>query len=500
MQPLPIVGGFSAIVPKTAFPNLLQDAAVRQVWLDHPVKMSDTDDGDDIDDIEDFDSEPSNTEWRAAIQLDDIGEEVDGEGVTVAVLDTGVTETEDLDGRIVERVDFTRNQDGFDQYGHGTHMTGIIAGDGASSDGRWAGVAPDADIISIKVAEWDGATDVSTVLAALQWVAAHGNDLGIRVLNLSFGTDSTQAYRQDPLNYAVQRVWNSGILVVAAAGNRGPSEKSISKPGDDPNVLTVGAAYLHGTAATEDDEVAEFSSRGPTPDGFAKPDLVAPGTTIVSTRAPDSTVDALRPAARVGTSYFKGTGTSQAAAIVSGVAALMFEVDPTLDPNTAKAILMGTTDPALAGAKGAGTGLIDAAAAVRAARLGVESEPASNHNPLASDGLGSLDESRGSLRVHADLDGDGVPEPVQGEIDVLGRAWDRLEFTDNNAWSARGWASSPWFSLVRRSPGWTVHGTSSPSWAGMGWTAKNWSAKNWSDYDGDPEAWPAKNWSAFLWN
>ncbi len=496
-QQLPIVGGFSASVPRRAFSALLHHSGIRRVWLDHPVKMADVD-GDD--DIEEFDSKPPNTEWRAAIGLTKVGDDVDGEDVTVAVLDTGISQTEDLGDRVVERVDFTRNGDGYDQYGHGTHMTGIIAGDGASSGGRWAGVAPDADVISIKVAEWDGSTDVSTVLAALQWVAVHGDDLGVRVLNLSFGTDSVQTYRQDPLNHAVQRVWKAGILVVVAAGNRGPSEASIAKPGDSPHALTVGAAYLHGTVATEDDEVAEFSSRGPTPDGFPKPDLVAPGTTIVSTRARGTTIDELRPAARVGEHYFKGTGTSQAAAIVSGVAALMFDVEPSLDPDTVKAILMGTTDPSLAGAKGGGTGLVNAAAAVRAARLGLESEPPMNHALSLSDGHGSLEESRGSLRVYADLNDDGVPEPVEGEVDVLGREWDPRAFANDYAWSAQGWAASPWSSLVRRSPGWSGRETTPRSWGGMGWSAKNWSAKNWSSYDGDPQAWPAKNWSALLWN
>src|SRR5206468_1531885 len=134
-----------------------------------------------------------------------------------------------------------------------------------------------ADIVSVKVAGWNGSTDVSEVIAGLQWVYFNHGQYNIRVLNLSFGTDSTQSYSIDPLDYAVEKVWQSGVLVVVAAGNRGASgSQSINKPGDDPFVLTVGGADLKNTCSLFDDSLASFSSRGPTADGFSKPDLVAP--------------------------------------------------------------------------------------------------------------------------------------------------------------------------------------------------------------------------------
>ena len=149
-----------------------------------------------------------------------------------------------------------------------------------------------------------------------------------------------QPYALDPLDAAVERAWAAGITVVVSAGNRGSGIGTINKPGDDPYVITVGAADLNGTTDRSDDQVAPFSSRGPTQDGFEKPDLVAPGITIVSTRSVGSTIDQQHPDAVVDANYFKGTGTSQAAAIVSGVVALMYDVNPSLKPNQVKGMLL----------------------------------------------------------------------------------------------------------------------------------------------------------------
>src|SRR5207253_3938343 len=174
-----------------------------------------------------------------------------------------------------------------DRFGHGTHVAGIIAGSGAESDGHWAGVAPGAKLVSLKVAGPDGATDVSVVLAALQWIVSNRDAYHIGVVNLSFGTDGTQSYAVDPLDYAVERAWKAGIVVVAAAGNNGGlAGQEITKPGDDPYVVTVGAAATGDDPGNGDDTVAPFSSLGTTEDGFAKPDLVAPGISIASLRAP----------------------------------------------------------------------------------------------------------------------------------------------------------------------------------------------------------------------
>ena len=261
----------------------------------------------------------------------------DGEGTGVAVVDTGIAAGGDLAGQVAAVVDLTAEKDGVDRYGHGTFVAGLIAGTGASSAGAVRGVAPGAHLVSVKVAGRDGSTDLVTVLAGLQWVVDHRNDYGIRVLNLSLGVSSAEDYRTNPLNIAVERVWNAGIVVVAAAGNDGTAPGTITKPGDDPLVVTAGASDDRTTAAVNDDALAPFSGAGPTAsNGVAKPDLVAPGTSVVSLRVAGSTIDQAVPSARIGEHYFKGSGTSFSAALVSGAAAVVLTRDASLTPNQVK--------------------------------------------------------------------------------------------------------------------------------------------------------------------
>lgn len=478
---LPIIGAFSARLPASALAELAESDSVGLVWGDGRIRMSSTS-------TSGYDSAAPNTAWRQSIRLTQVEGSYNGAGVTVAVLDTGVTPTADLDGRLLARVDLTPDHDGWDRYGHGAHMAGIISGNGATSAGQWRGVAPGSNLVSVKVAGTDGSTDVSVVIAGMQWVLENRYQYNVRVLNLAFGTDSTQSYSIDPLNYAVEQVWFSGILVVASAGNRGPDANTVNKPGDDPFVVTVGAADLKGTTERWDDVVAPFSSWGLTPDGFAKPDLVAPGITIVSTRAPGSTIDSLHPDARLGDYFFKGTGTSQAAAIVSGVAALMFQANPWLTPDLAKAALLHSAYKLPTYRAGGGAGLVDASGAVQAAKNWGGIAPA-NVGLVPSTGLGSLEASRGSFHVYTDVNGDGMWEPVVGEIDVLGQPW------TSTSWSALSWSTSVWCSLTSVSPGWESTSWSSTSWSGTMWSATSWSATSWS-----ATTWSATTWSADVWS
>jgi serine protease AprX len=462
---LPILGGFSATVPGSALADVAGSSSVGLVWGDGEIAMSSSP-------TSLYNRLAPNTAWRQSIRLNQVDGIYDGAGVAVALLDTGVTESDDLGDRLLARVDLTPEHDGFDRYGHGTHMSGIIAGTGAASDGQWTGVAPGADLVSVKVAGPDGSTDVSTVIAGLQWVVANRTTYNIRVLNLAFGTDSDQSYGIDPLDYAVEQAWFSGILVVASAGNRGPSGKTINKPGDDPFVLTVGAADNHGTPDRSSTTVATFSSWG-SPGGFSKPDIIAPGITVVSLRDPGSTIDTLYPDARIGDSYFKGTGTSQAAAIVSGVAALMFQANPWLTPDLAKGVLVKTAYRNGNYGHGAGAGLVDVGSALQAARNTNGVWPA-NQGLVPSTGTGSLEASRGSFHVDADIDGDGIPDRVIGEIDALGQPWPAM------SWSAYAWYTSPWSQLTAVTPGWSAASWSALSWSGTTWSAASWSAVSWS--------------------
>jgi len=466
---LPIVGGFSAVVPASSLSSLAESSAVTRLWADGKVRMSDVN-------YAKWDALAPNTLWRSYIKLPSVA--YDGTGATVALLDTGISPSPDLADRVIDSVDFTAENDNLDHFGHGTHMAGIIAGSGAQSNGKWAGVADGADLVSVKVAPSDGSTDVSVVIAALQWVIAHQQQDNIRVLNLSFGTDSTQPYSVDPLDYAVEQVWQSGVVVVAAAGNRGPGSGTVNKPGDDPYIITVGAMNGQGSLDRSDDTIPPFSSRGPTQDGFDKPDVVAPGATIVSLRDPGSAIDQMHPDAVVGNYYFKGTGTSQAAAVVSGVVALMLDARPTLSPNRVKAILMGTAMPYMSGPAG-GEGLVNAYAATTTAAFTPNKYGQANQGLTPSTGLGSLEASRGSFHVYADPDGDGTPQLIQGEIDIRGLPWVANAWNANN-WDANNWDANSW---------------SSVQWAANAWDSNNWDSNNWDSNNWDSNAWDANTWS-----
>jgi serine protease AprX len=446
-----------------------------------------------------YDLLPADGAWRDTVGLSRLGGKWDGDGVTVASIDTGVTPNPDLGDRLLARVDLTADHDGLDRFGHGTHMAGLIAGDGTTSDEVEQGAAPEANLVSVKVAGWDGATDPSTVIAALRWVVTNRGRYGIRVVNLSWGTDGVQPADVDPLNAAVERAWQAGLVVVVSAGNTGPADGTLTKPGDDPFVITVGAADTGRTVDPDDDQPAAFSSRGRARGGASKPDILAPGVSMVSNRAPGSTIDLFRPEARVGDRLFKGTGTSQAAAVVSGVAARLIQANPTATPNQIKAALMGSTRGRLAGAAG-GAGLIDAAGAIDAvtARRG-PALPSANPGLASSSGLGSLDASRGTHPVVLDADGDGTPATLSGEVDALGEPWSVTKAI-LEPWTTSTWANSPWASRVAVIPG----SGAAPAWTGsetplMAWETWYWGARSPQAAGWDAKYWGAKYWGAKYW-
>jgi serine protease AprX len=487
---LPIIGSFSARLPGAALGSLLNSPAVSRVWGDGHLRTTYVD-------MAQYDDDAPDTAWRQTIQTSSSGPlpvqpgggSANGLGVTVAVLDTGISQSPDLGNRVLARVDFTPEHDGYDRFGHGTHMAGIIAGDGTASNGQWVGVAPKANLVSVKVARGDGSTDVSVVIAAMQWLVTHKAQYNIRVLNLSYGTDSKQSYVVDPLNYAVEQVWRSGIFVAVAAGNVGPDQGSVNKPGDDPLVVTVGGADSKNTPGRDDDTIAPFSSRGPTQDGLSKPDLVAPSISIVSLRAAGSTIDQAHPAARLGEHYFKGTGTSQATAIVSGIAANMFSTAPTLTPDLVKAIITRTAYRGITSQAGSGSGLVDANAALAVTRRSQFWGQPANQGVVPSTGLGSLEASRGSRHVYADLDHDGDMELVEGEVDVLGNSW------TGNSWTGNSWTGNEWCSYVFEGIGWLGNSWSGNSWSGTSWSGNEWTGNSWTG-----NSWTGNEWSGNSWS
>ncbi|HSK35167.1 MAG TPA: S8 family peptidase, partial [Actinomycetota bacterium] len=354
---LPIVAGFAATVPAAAVDELARLAGVRAVTPDDKVRVQGAASTSTIKSV-----------YPKVVRADAAWKRgVTGRGVTVAVLDTGVASgLPDLAGRLVQvRNDLTgrtepcKNLSGEldcnDRYGHGTFIAGLVAGNGASSGGKWKGVAPEASILSVKAAGADGSADVSNILAAIQWVVSFKDRYNIRVLNLSLGTDSRQDWKTDPLNYAVERAWAAGMTVVVAASNEGPAPGTIAKPADDPWVVTVGATDDRGTAGVSDDRLPDFSGRGPTAHGLAKPDVAAPGAHVISLRAPGSTIDTRFPN-YVDGSYRQGSGTSMATGVVSGAVALMLQANPGFTPDRVKYALAATardaasTDPLAVGA------------------------------------------------------------------------------------------------------------------------------------------------------
>jgi len=275
---------------------------------------------------------------------------VTGTGVGVAVIDTGIdgslsdfASAGDGNSRvIVSAVDNPQATTANDGYGHGTDVAGIIAGDGNNRTdalhGQYVGIAPNANLVSIKVADETGATTVLDVIYGLQFAVEHRAQYNIRVLNLSLDASTPQSYKTDPLDAAVEATWMHGIVVVVAAGNRGSASDAVQySPANDPYVITVGGVDENGTANPSDDAIASWSSRGTTQDGIQKPDVYAPGAHIVSVLAPGSAfADSNCGCVIGGGQYIQTSGTSMAAPMIAGLAADLLQVHPRWTPDQVK--------------------------------------------------------------------------------------------------------------------------------------------------------------------
>ncbi len=510
---LAMIDAFAGEVPAAAIPELSHQPGVLAVTVDSPVRLAGDDDGFEWKSDTDQGSLYSVTKSLGvhdAWSMSDVqGRKITGKDIGIALIDSGIVPVKGLDDptRVVNGPDLSFESQAddlrhLDTYGHGTHLAGIIAGrdpevqDGNENDSKYfVGVAPDARLINVKVASADGATDVSQVIAAIDWVVQHRNDpgLNIRVLNLSFGTNSMQSAELDPLAYAVEVAWRRGIVVVVAAGNDGPTTDRLSNPAIDPYVIAVGAADHRGTERREDDIVATFSSRGSV---TRTPDLVAPGRSIASLRNPGSFIDQQNPLAMVtgDTRLFRGSGTSQAAAVVSGSAALLLQHRPSLTPDQVKSLLVGTaypirnTDPRLQGA-----GLLDVDAAIERPTPPVIL--ATQLHPLAT-GLGSLELARGDAHV-AD---DGVE--LTGEQDIFGQAWDGRTWSEaaweGRSWTGGDWNGSTWTGTTWEGTSWTGRTWSARTWTGRTWSGRTWSATTWAGRSWTGRSWTGRSWTTWI--
>jgi serine protease AprX len=412
-----------------------------------------------------------------------------GQGVGVALIDTGVAPVPGLPAaQIVNGPDLSfesqaANLRYLDTYGHGTHMAGIIVGNDTASGTK--GLAPKAKLTSIKIGTATGAVDVTQMVAALDWVVKHkGDDPAnpIKVVNLSYGSGGNPPTWTDPLQFAAEKAWQAGIVVVAAVGNNGNSAGKLTNPATDEWILGVGATATNGTTAVSDDALAPFTNLAV---AGKQVDLLAPGTSIASLRDEGSNVDNTYPTARVGSTLFRGSGTSQATAVASAAAALVLQAKPTATPNQVKDWLVkgGSYVP---NGKAATMGLrelnVNGALARTATAAAV---PTWNK----STGLGLFESARGTSHVTYD----GIPLIGENSVwgPVLGALWAPRSAAQTS------WSGGQWMGYRVAGDGWT--GT---SWASKTWASATWSGSPWGGLSGswqDP-AWSAHTWSGHTWS
>ena len=507
VQPLAVIDGVAADLPADRADALRRNPAVRSVTVDRRGALQ------GLDPALGYDVAGDDGSLYGVAQVthakDAWTKGWTGKGVDVALVDSGVAPVQGLtSGNVVQGPDLSfESQDPAlvhrDTFGHGTHMASIIAGRDAAGTGssyaradshQFTGVAPDARLVSLKVAAADGGSDVSQVIAAVDWVTQHAHDPGmnIRVLNLSYGTDSTQSPAVDPLAYAVENAWRAGIVVVVSSGNDGTSRTALADPAIDPLVLAVGADDPMNSDSVGDDTVPSFAQRGTT---TRHVDVIAPGVHVLGLRVPGGSADLASPGARVGTRFFRGSGTSQAAAVVSGLAALYLQKYPAATPDQVKKALMtNATAPSYVKRVFTGLGVPDVNKAI-----GAPLPPSAAQAATGATGTGTIEGARGSSHVS-----DGYAA-LAGEVDIFGRPWDPAGWaqssTNRTAWSGGTWRGSDWTTSVWSSSGsWDSHAWSADDWSSHAWSSHAWSSHAWSDATWDSHAWSDSTWASNAWS
>jgi serine protease AprX len=444
---LHIINGLGAVVSHRAAGRLAADPAVARVSADSPVKSTATTLVDTTKLADSYDSSVfADRLWNT--------NGLSGRGVGVAVIDTGiagdlpdfrVSSTDSTSRVIATAVTNPNATTATDSYGHGTHVAGILAGNGNDRPagdplrGKYVGIAPGANLISIKAADDDGNATVLDVIEGVQFAVDHAADYNIRVINLSLESATPQSYATDPLDAAVESAWFKGIVVVAAAGNRGTTSDAVDyAPGNDPYVISVGGADDRGTKVTSDDNSTPWGSIGTTQDGFAKPEVIAPGAHIISTLAPNSDFTQLCPACVRDGSYFQAGGTSMSAPVVSGVVALLLQKYPGWTPNQVKGALMKTARPLTGG---------------RTDLREIVADKALTATGTANVGLAP----------------NTYVNPTTGDIDYTRASWSRASWSTAADALRASWSRASWSCVC----GGTTGGTIDP-------TRASWSRASWS--------------------
>ena len=366
-EDLYIINAFGATLPAKAVLELAQADGVRWVSLDAPMVETAC--------TQCVDTTNLKNAYVQAIRANRLWNEspyLQGQGIGVAVVDSGVNPQQDLYtvmgvNRLVAAVAYNGgyNQSVYDGYGHGNHVAGIIGGNGSRSNGAYIGVAPMINIVNVKVSDDQGGATALNVIKGLQWINDNKAKYNIKVVNLSLNSGVPASYNTDPIDAAVEILWFNKVVVVVSAGNRG--KNALYPPANDPFVIAVGATDDKGTASITDDVIASYSGSGTTTDGFKKPDLLAPGTNIVALMAnPNGVLATAHPANVVNGIYFRMSGTSMAAPMVAGAAALLLQDEPNLTPDQVKYRLMATANKTWPGYNAkVGAGYLDVYAAVK---------------------------------------------------------------------------------------------------------------------------------------
>jgi serine protease AprX len=502
---LSILNGVSASVPATAVSRLRSMPGVRAVTMNGKVHFDSVDPSLGYDVAGDEGSLYDIGQITHATDAWSHG--YTGQGVDVALIDSGVAPIQGLNsGNVLNGPDLSfesQNPDlaHLDGFGHGTHMASIIAGRDAAASGssyasasshKFNGIAPDARLISLKVAANSGATDVSQVIAAIDWVVAHAHDSGfnIRVLNLSFGTDSTQDPSVDPLCFAVENAWRAGIVVVVASGNDGTTRKVLANPAQDPLILAVGADDPQNTDTVGDDTVPSFAQRGT---AARHVDLIAPGVHVLGLRDPNSRIDQANPDAVVGSRFFRGTGTSQSAAVVSGLSALYLSRYPSATADQVKrALMVNAVKPASTTATNAGVGVPDMYKSL------TTKVPAYSQPLTGASGRGSLEQARGSAHVN-----DGTAD-LTGEQDIFGHAWDGTAWaaatSSGTAWNGGNWSGNTWTGNTWTGSSWDAVTWTGNTWTGNTWTGNTWTGNTWTGNTWTGNTWTGNTWTGNTWS
>ena len=506
---LSVVDGVAASVPANAVPSLSHQPGIRGVTRDTTGHLM------GIDPALGYDVQNDEGSLFDVAQItharDAWKSNFTGQGVDVALIDSGVSPVQGLaSGNVLNGPDLSfesqaANLAHLDTFGHGTHMASIIVGRdqqqtgstyGSGNDHQFNGIAPDARLVSIKVAANSGAVDVSQIIAGIDWVVAHAHDPGmnIRVLNLSYGTDSTQDPTVDPLDYAVENAWRAGIVVVAAGGNDGTTRQALADPANDPLVLAVGADDPMNTDSVGDDTVPTFSQHGTV---SRHVDLIAPGVHILGLRDPGSMIDATNPQAVVNNRFFRGSGSSQATAVVSGLAALYLSKYPNATPDAVKrALTMTATVPNSAKT------LLYAGGGVPDVNKALGQRPTYVQPATGATGTGSLELARGSSHVT------NGTTTLTGEMDIFGQPWNPTTWAALSAsgsawtggtWNGSAWTGSAWTGNTWDGSAWTGNMWDGSAWTGSAWTGSAWTGAAWTGSAWTGAAWTGAAWTGAAW-